>query len=99
MINFVMLDRIETKLREKHQVQRDEVRECFLNHDGQYLVDNREEHLTDPPTLWFIGETHRGRLLKVIFIHRDGNIYIKSAFDADDASKRIYNSKVKGSAQ
>lgn len=91
MIPLVTTDVIRTKLLNKHGVQVDEVRECFLNHDGVYVEDTREEHLTDPPTLWFIGETYRGRLLKVVFVCKDGNLYLKSAFDASEGAKRIYN--------
>ena len=57
---------------------------------SKYLIDTREDHATDPPTLWFVGETHRGRKLKIIFVLRDGNIYIKSAYEANEAAKRIY---------
>lgn len=74
-------------------VKEDEVKECFLNHDGVYLEDDEEEHETDPPSEWFVGETDRGRLLKVIFVFRDGNLYLKSAYPANDKSQRIYNDK------
>ncbi|TAM89700.1 MAG: DUF4258 domain-containing protein [Candidimonas sp.] len=90
MIPLVISPPIREKLERKHQVRESEIRECFLNHDGQYLEDIRENHLTDPPTVWFIGRTYQGRELKVIFVHRDGNIHIKSAYDADSDSKRIY---------
>jgi uncharacterized DUF497 family protein len=78
-------------LRPDHNVKEDEVRECFLNHDGFYLEDNEEDHQTDPPSEWFVGETDRGRLLKIIFVFRDGNLYLKSAYDANEKSQRIYN--------
>lgn len=90
MIPLVISPAIRKKLDEKHKVQELEIRECFLNYDGKYLEDTREDHLTDPPTLWFIGQTYRGRELKIIFVCRDKNIYIKSAYDADPVSKRIY---------
>lgn len=90
MIPLILTTEIRRKLEDRHQVQELEVRECFLNDHGPYLVDDREGHRTDPPTLWFLGETHRGRILKIIFVHRGGNIYLKSAYDANDNSKRIY---------
>lgn len=90
MIPLVVSPAIREKLLNKHKVQELEVRECFLNHEGKYLIDTREEHATDPPTLWFVGETHRGRRLKIIFVNRNGNLYLKSAYDADDAAIRIY---------
>ncbi|KXJ63088.1 ADP-ribosyl-(dinitrogen reductase) hydrolase [Achromobacter xylosoxidans] len=95
MIPLVVTPKIRAKLEEKHRVQELEVMECFLNHDGKYLEDDREEHLTDPPTLWFVGETYRGRRLKVVFVCRDGSLYLKSAFEADDNAERIYAAKTK----
>ena len=91
MIPLVISPTVQEKLRSKHEVQEQEIRECFLSLEGKYLIDTRENHNTDPPTLWFIGDTYRGRKLKVIFIHRDGNIYIKSAYEANEAEKRIYD--------
>lgn len=91
MIPLVISPSVREKLRFKHKVQEQEIRECFLNFEGKYLTDSRENHNTDPPTLWFIGDTYRGRKLKVVFIHRDGNIHVKSAYEANEAEKRIYN--------
>ena len=90
MIPLVVSPQIRVKLENKHGVQEAEVRECFLNHEGIYATDTREDHATDPPTLWFIGQTHKGRCLKIIFVYRNENLYLKSAYDADDNSKRIY---------
>lgn len=95
MIPLILSPRVREKLETKHQVKEQEVRECFLNYVGEYLLDEDEKHVTDPPTLWFIGETYRGRLLKIIFVCRDGNIYLKSAFDANEKSQRIYTEKTK----
>lgn len=61
---------VRKKLAAKHNVTEDEIRQCFLNLDGVYLRDRREQHDTDPPTWWFIAETNRCRLLKVAFIAR-----------------------------
>lgn len=92
MIPLIVAPQIRDKLLKKHQVQEIEVVECFLNHESSdYITDDREDHRTDPPTLWFIGETHRGRRLKIVFVHRDGNLYLKSAYDASEAAKRIYD--------
>ncbi len=90
MIPLVISERVREKLTSKHQVQEQEVRECFYNHDGKYLVDEREDHRTDPATLWFIGETYRGRKLKVIFVPRDGELHLKSAYEPKDRSEDIY---------
>lgn len=98
MIPLVISPAIREKLRTKHKVQEQEMRECFLNFEGKYLMDSREDHNTDPPTLWFIGETYQGRELKIIFIHRNGNIYIKSAYEANKVAKRIYD-KMNGNGE
>lgn len=91
MISLVISPAVREKLRSKHKVQEQEIRECFLDFEGKFLIDTREDHNTNPPTLWFIGHTYQGRKLKIIFIHRDGNIYIKSAYEANEVEKRIYN--------
>lgn len=83
---------IRDKLASKHSVSEDDVRECFANRSGQFLEDTREDHKTDPATLWFVAETNSGRRLKVIFVYRDGNIFIKSAYVAEEKSIRIYDS-------
>lgn len=88
--NLVIPPDIRDKLENKHQVKEGEVHECFFNVAGPYLEDTSEDNQTDPPTEWFLAETDRGRLLKVVFVFRDGNIYLKSAFDANEKSQHIY---------
>ena len=78
------------KLGEKHGVTIREVEQCFENKCGVYLIDDREDHQTDPPTLWFIAPTNRDRLLKVVFIFIDGNVHIKTAFEPDGNEIAIY---------
>jgi hypothetical protein len=92
-------DHVRKKLAEKHQVTEEEVRECFMNVEGEYLRDRREEHRTDPPTFWFIAETDRRRLLKICFVSRkmptpDGYVIrtdIKSAFPPDYEALAIWD--------
>lgn len=88
---------ILTKIQEKHGVSPKEVDECFMNRDGRYLVDTRENHQTNPQTLWFIAETNKGRLLKICFVpkgvgNEDGPT-LKSAFEPNDVEKDIYQRK------
>ena len=78
------------KLRDKHNLSKREIEQCFENKCGDYLEDPREDHRTDPPTLWFIAPTNRGRLLKVIFMFIDGNVHIKSAFEPHQEAIDIY---------
>ncbi|MDO9316601.1 MAG: ADP-ribosyl-(dinitrogen reductase) hydrolase [Gammaproteobacteria bacterium] len=80
---------IQKKLLAKHKVLREEVEQCFYNRRGKLLEDSREEHKTTPPTQWFIAETDKRRKLKVIFV-LDGDVRVKSAYDADEESIRIY---------
>lgn len=84
---------IRVKLEAKHRVCEKEINECFLNHYGTCIEDDREDHKTDPVTNWFIAETNHCRVLKVVFILRDGNIHIKSAYDAGAKDIAVYASK------
>lgn len=83
------------KLNHKHGVNRREVEQCFENKCGMYLLDDREDHKSDPPTLWFVAPTSQGRLLKIIFIYREGQVHLRSAFDADAAVQRLYDHKAR----
>jgi uncharacterized DUF497 family protein len=90
MRNIIISSRIDIKLDEKHTVTPEEVDQCFDNKCGVNLIDDRAEHQTDPATLWFIAETNKGRLLKIIYVYREGNIYLKSAYEPDDQEIKIY---------
>lgn len=93
MNSIVISDSILIKLRDKHQVVRREVEQAFENKCGFFLADDREDHKSDPPTLWFVAPTNRGRLLKVAFIYRDGKVFLRTAYDADAAARSIYDAK------
>ena len=69
----------------------EEIEECFATRTGVYLIDDREEHASDPPTRWFISETYFGRKLKIAFIPRGADIHIRSAFDANQKWIEIYD--------
>lgn len=90
MLNLIVSSAIRDKLLDKHCVKEGEVHECFFNRDGPYLEDDAEDHRTDPPSYWFIAETNRGRRLKVVFVAKDGNVYLKTAYNANEKSERIY---------
>lgn len=93
MVNLRISTAVLEKLAKKHQVERREVEQCFDNKCGLFLMDDREDHASDPPTLWFIAPTNKGRSLKVIFVYRDGYMDLRSAFEADEAAQRIYDRK------
>ena len=84
----------EQKLKYKHKVSLHEVFECFQNRTNKALIDNRQQHRTFPPTKWFISKTNAGRELKVVFVKFSLNqIALKTAYDANDAIKQLYESK------
>ncbi len=84
---------IRVKLDVKHNVTENEIQQCFFNQEGSSLEDDREEHKTDPATFWFVAETNQCRILKVIFVLKDGNIHIKSAYEASAKDIAIYTEK------
>jgi len=92
-LRLLITDGVQDKLSKKHSVTRTEVVQCFANKLGRLLQDDREEHRTDPPTLWFIAETDAGRELKIIFVREEGVVFLKSAYPPDEVERRIYNSK------
>lgn len=81
---------VKQKLAEKHGVNLEEVQQCFANREGGLLEDTREDHKTDPPTQWFIAETDYGRRLKIVFILKDGDILLKTAYSPNDKEETIY---------
>ncbi len=90
MKNLIVSAGVLAKLREKHGVSEREVEQCFDNKCGLYLVDDREDHQTDPVTLWFIAPTNNDRLLKVAFMFIEGNVHIKSAFEPYPSEIELY---------
>jgi hypothetical protein len=43
-----------------------------------------------PPTLWFIAETNKGRMLKIVYIQYGSEIHLKSAFDPNVVEIGVY---------
>lgn len=82
---------VREKLDQRHKVTEDEINECFANRTGKYLDELRQQHQTNPNTLWFVSETDHARKLKVVFIqHPDGVIEIKSTFPPNQTELNIY---------
>ena len=88
---IVISPKIREKLASKHNVTAEEIAQCFANRTGNFLLDTREDHASDPPTRWFISETDYGRKLKVVFVAKDGDIFIRSAFAPNQTEQSIYN--------
>lgn len=72
-----------------------EVEEAFYNWTGIPLIDDRKQHKTKPPTVWFISETSENRLLKIVGIfNREIEVFtIKTAFEPDAWEVELYESK------
>lgn len=90
MLNLRISHAVLAKLRDKHGVGRLEVEQCFQNLTGKLLMDTREQHRTNPPTLWFLACTNQGRLLKVVYIQKAGVIHLRSAFEPNETEIGIY---------
>lgn len=74
-----------------HNVTDDEILEAFANSDGRVCTDTRAWHATNPPTRWFVAETDRGRMLKVMYVPLPtGVVEIKSAYTATPNVQRIF---------
>lgn len=96
MRHLVISAAVREKLEVKHKgVSENEINQCFENRCGVYLVDDREDHRTDPATLWFVAETNARRTLKICFMYIDGNVHIKSAYEPDGAEIALYEDKGK----
>ena len=90
MLNLIVSKSTEQKLASKHGLTIAEVRQAFTNREGGFLEDPREQHRTDPPTQWFVSTTNHGRVIKIVFVHRDGKVHVKTAYDANPTEIRIY---------
>ena len=90
MKNLKISDAVAKKLKEKHQVDRREVEQCSENRGGRLLEDRRARHKTQPPTLWFLSQTNRGRVLKVVYIQGGSVVELKSTFEPNADELAIY---------
>lgn len=76
---LIVSSKITAKLAAKHNVTVDEVKEALADRPDYALIDDREEHASDPPTEWFIAYTCAGRRLKVVYVYRNGDFYLRTA--------------------
>lgn len=89
MVKIVISKEVKKKLEEKHDVSEAEVHQCFSNMTGQLLIDTREDHKTDPQTVWFIAPTNKRRLLKVCYVP-NGDFYLRTCYPPNETELRIY---------
>lgn len=87
IISPVVLSKLANK---KPPVSKEEIKQCFLNRTGTSILDEREEHASDPPTRWFIAETDVGRELKIAFIPKGNDVIIRTAYDPNSDERKIY---------
>ena len=90
MENLKISDGVLRKLRERHNVTRIEVEQCFRNRLGGLLVDKRALTKTNPPTLWFVAPTNKARSLKIVYIQKGSIVELKTAYDPNEEETRIY---------
>ena len=90
MKNLIISPAILEKLQSKHGVSRREVEQCFENLEGPLLIDSREDHRSDPPTLWFLARTHRNRVLKVVYIQKGSRVFLRTCYAPNDDELDIY---------
>lgn len=92
-MQIVISDTIRAKLQAKHDVSPKDVHECFGNREGGFLEDDREDHRTDPPTLWFIAPNNHGRQLKVCFVLREGKVFLRTCYPPNRVEISIYEDR------
>lgn len=94
-MNLYFSQGVRDKLKNKHSVTEAQVLQCFANREGKYLIDDREEHRTEPATRWFVASTDYGIMVKVCFVFDPNTklIEIKTAYRAPPAVIAIYNKK------
>ncbi len=96
LYELVFAPSIVMKLLEKNPpVTVSEVEEAFFQWDGYWVLDDREDHRTIPPTYWFLSETLEGRLLKVVIklVPNTDYAYVRTSYDAYEEEINIYEQK------
>jgi len=96
MAPFVIPSYILTKIREKHGVELEEVKEAFFNRIDHMPRESREKHQRDYKKIWFISETDSGRLLKVVIAESDEDqLTLMSAYDPCEEDIIEYENEIK----
>ncbi|MDD9950380.1 MAG: ADP-ribosyl-(dinitrogen reductase) hydrolase [Zetaproteobacteria bacterium] len=92
-MQLICSEEIESKLLEKHGIELWEVEFSFANFEGYPLEDNRAQHRSIPTTVWFLSETHDGRVLKVVIIPEPekGFAVLRTAYEADTQEIELWN--------
>lgn len=88
---LIISPKVRAKLISKHDVTEREIEEAFANRDKGFLYDTREDNQTDPQTEWFVSQTDYGKDIKVCFVRKNGDIFIKTAYVPSQIEIDIYN--------
>lgn len=90
-MGLVISKGVEEKLSNKAPpVSRREIELCFENREHGLLLDEREKNKSNPPTQWFIALTNQNRLLKIVFLQKNGDVTIRTAYEPNPEEVRIY---------
>ena len=92
-MKLVISKTVRDKLTTRHGVTQREVEQCFTNRTAPALVDDREEHRTDPPSMWFVAKTNKERWLKVVFMLKEGQVHIKTCYTPNQMVIDLYRQK------
>ena len=86
---LIWLDEIIEKLRQKHHVDQDEVRNALTRCSVFRFVE--KGHRSGESVYSALGQTEAGRYLIIVFVHKkDGRALVLSARDMTKAERRKY---------
>lgn len=90
---FLISEAVKSKLETKHQIKPEMIQGCFQNWRDRHLLEQREQHKTEPATRWFIASVASQRWpLKICFVYlaEKHAIAIKTAYPANPKERHIY---------
>jgi hypothetical protein len=90
-MNLFMRPGLRKKVKENYGISFKEIKECFLNREKGFLIDERGKY--DYPSLGFVAKTDRGWKLKIIFVYNNGVYEVKAAYPAKEIEEKIYDNK------
>lgn len=84
-------EKVEEKLKNKHNLDPSEVLEVWNSYSGIELEDNREAHRSSPTTLWFVAKSFKsGRTLKLVYVPYTPTAVLRTAYDANSSEINIF---------
>ena len=91
-VRIIIYPSILEKLKNKHGVSADEVKEAFLNREGSLAKEMRPQNQGMEDRFWFLSATDRGRELKVVFFidHEEQAPVAITAYEPNDDEVLLY---------